>query len=163
MRELNFLPTHDAWGCVMMLLRKPGFKAFAADTRLLCRNDADKVACYTLGCPRVGNKLFVDRFHDNVPESWRIYNVRDSVAYIPRITGFVHVGEPVAFRRARGKPTLTKLAFSDPKLVSVVGVQSEPIEPAVCPPPYQCKLEGQSRIALFKRFRRGCREAEFGK
>lgn len=67
-------------------------------------------------------------FHDRVPESWRIYNVRDSVAYVPRSTGFVHVGEAAAFRR--GNPT--ELGFKDPSLVAVKGIMSESVEKSVC-------------------------------
>lgn len=71
------------------------------------------MACYTFGCPRVGNDKFIKQFNKNIPESWRVYNMRDSIASVPRLTGFVQPNTSVAFKRMDSN---TKIAFKNPKI-----------------------------------------------
>ena len=55
-----------------------------------CRRAKDKLALYTIGCPRVGNQAFLDAWSEKVPERWRTFNQHDSIPTMPRSTGFVH-------------------------------------------------------------------------
>ena len=41
------------------------------------------VACHTYGSPRAGNKAFVDWFHQNVVENYRVSNYQDPIPTIP--------------------------------------------------------------------------------
>ena len=89
----------------------------------MCRRSKDQVACYTFGCPRVGNAKFIEQFDTNVPESWRVYNARDTVATVPRMTGFVQPRNSAAFTRTE---TETKIAFKNPN-VALEGPMNVPV------------------------------------
>jgi len=57
---------------------------------------AQSVAMYTYGAPRVGNVKFVEEFNALVPDSWRITNKNDIVPTVPRMLGYAHVRHSVS-------------------------------------------------------------------
>ena len=93
-----------------------------------CRRTPAQLACYTFGCPRVGNPKFIQQFNAKVPESWRVYNALDTVARVPRMTGFVQPDNSVAFQRT---DTSTKIAFKNPDL-DLEGPLNVPVCGEVC-------------------------------
>ena len=51
---------------------------------------------YNFGSPRIGNKLFATEFDETISDAWRIVNLNDAVANVPRLMGYHHVGHYVA-------------------------------------------------------------------
>lgn len=64
-----------------------------------------KVQVFTFGAPRLGDPVFSSYYRASVPETWRVYNLRDTVPHLPperivdplRLTvdRFEHVGQDV--------------------------------------------------------------------
>lgn len=50
-----------------------------------------RIVVYNYGSPRVGDAEFVRAYSDRVADSWRIYNIADAVADVPRLLGYKHV------------------------------------------------------------------------
>eukprot|EP00887_Chlorella_sp_A99_P004115 scaffold23.g4115.t1 len=53
------------------------------------------VACYTFGCPRVGNSAFAAEYGEAVPDTWGILNGEDPIPWVPKI-GFKRCGHRAA-------------------------------------------------------------------
>ena len=56
-----------------------------------------KIKCITFGSPRVGNKDFVTKFHNDVPNSYRVVNDDDAVVQLPFHDEYIHVGNCIQF------------------------------------------------------------------
>ena len=50
-----------------------------------------RIKCHTFGCPRIGNKGFVDWFTGKVDESYRILNFKDPVPLLPLNGFYTHI------------------------------------------------------------------------
>ena len=58
-----------------------------------------KINCYTFGCPRVGNDKFVNWFHENIKDNWRICNNSDPVPSLPMSSRFYHVNNKINLKK----------------------------------------------------------------
>jgi predicted lipase len=56
-----------------------------------------KLSCFTLGSPRVGNKVFTSKFNQLIPESYRIGNLNDPVQNAPLNHKYCHVHYSIIF------------------------------------------------------------------
>ncbi|GIL50703.1 hypothetical protein Vafri_6817 [Volvox africanus] len=65
-----------------------------ADRRTPARA-VQKIAMYSFGAPRVGNKAFAEEFDRLVPDAWRVTNSNDIIPSVPRLMGYCHVGHAV--------------------------------------------------------------------
>eukprot|EP00798_Chlamydomonas_sp_ICE-L_P010792 gene10791-16939_t len=63
---------------------------------------AQNIAMYSYGAPRVGNKLFAEKFDSMIPDSWRIMNPKDIIPTVPRLMGYTHVKHTVTVQRDDG-------------------------------------------------------------
>ncbi|PSC72147.1 Phospholipase A(1) chloroplastic [Micractinium conductrix] len=77
------LATLGAWDC--------------AHRKWDCQEPPELVV-YTFGAPRVGNRPWAEHYNELVPSTWRIVNERDSVATVPRLMGYAHVGHAVMLK-----------------------------------------------------------------
>jgi hypothetical protein len=56
-----------------------------------------KISCFTLGSPRVGNKVFTSKFNELIQESYRIGNLNDPVQNAPMNHKYSHVHYSIIF------------------------------------------------------------------
>ncbi|CAD7702015.1 unnamed protein product [Ostreobium quekettii] len=54
-----------------------------------------RVSCYTLGCPKVGNRAFACEYHRAVPDTWHVVNDLDVVARTPELLWYKRAGRRV--------------------------------------------------------------------
>eukprot|EP01062_Namystynia_karyoxenos_P058471 TRINITY_DN49_c0_g5_i1.p1 TRINITY_DN49_c0_g5~~TRINITY_DN49_c0_g5_i1.p1 ORF type:complete len:433 (+),score=158.36 TRINITY_DN49_c0_g5_i1:72-1301(+) len=74
---------------------------FATD--MVVNGATPAVHLYTLGSPRVGDKVFGYNLHSALAASWRMTHNKDIVPHVPlRAMGFDHVGREVHFHSASG-------------------------------------------------------------
>jgi predicted lipase len=60
----------------------------ALDAVRECGVGAHRVACYTLGCPRVGNRAFASDYETVVPDTWHVINDQDVVVHGMKLFGW---------------------------------------------------------------------------
>lgn len=73
---------------------------------------APKIVNYSYGSPRVGNRVFAEKFNRLVPDCWRVVNNNDAVTLVPRLMGFAHVGGRVQLT-PEGTVAIEKDSFQD--------------------------------------------------
>lgn len=61
----------------------------------LAKTGIIKVTMYNYGSPRVGNKMFAQKYNSLVKDSWRIVNRRDIIPTVPKLMGYCHVAQPI--------------------------------------------------------------------
>ena len=67
-------------------------------------NPNENIECATYGCPRVGNKGFVESYNKRVPSTWRVEYESDIITMAPpKFWGFEHVGEQLFIESKRCK------------------------------------------------------------
>lgn len=62
--------------------------AYLTKTRIV-----DKIECYTIGCPRIGNSEFASYISSLVTQCHRIYTPNDVVTYLPPLRHYAHCGK----------------------------------------------------------------------
>lgn len=69
--------------------------ALELSTSQLSRHGNIAVTMYNFGSPRVGNKMFADKYNKILKDSWRVVNHRDIIPTVPRLMGYCHVARPI--------------------------------------------------------------------
>ncbi|CAM6123105.1 unnamed protein product [Calypogeia fissa] len=84
-----FVTGHSLGGALATLF------ALELSSSRLAKSQNLGVTMYNYGSPRVGNRVFAEKYNKIVKNSWRVVNHRDIVPTVPRLMGYCHVAQPI--------------------------------------------------------------------